>query len=56
MRIHIKTAESVIIGHPEKLADLIYNTILDLCLSEDKNSRVACEVIITKGIVWWLER
>ena len=49
MRIHIKTAESVTIGHPDKLADLISNTILDLCLSEDKNSRVACEVMITKG-------
>ena len=47
--MQIKTAESVTIGHPDKLADFISNTILDLCLSEDKNSRVACEVMITKG-------
>ena len=49
MKMQIKTAESVTIGHPDKLADFISNTILDLCLSEDKNSRVACEVMITKG-------
>ncbi len=46
--IVIKTVLSVTIGYPDKLADLISNTILDLCLREDKNSRVACEVMITK--------
>ena len=38
------TAESVMEGHPDKLCDLIADSILDACLKEDENSRVACEV------------
>lgn len=43
------TAESVTEGHPDKLCDLIADSILDECLREDCNSRVACEVLATKG-------
>ena len=45
------TAESVCIGHPDKLCDLISDSILDACLKIDANSRVACEVLATKGQV-----
>ena len=43
------TAESVTEGHPDKLCDVIADSILDACLKEDENSRVACEVLATKG-------
>ncbi len=43
------TAESVCMGHPDKLCDLIADSVLDACLEKDVNSRVACEVIATKG-------
>lgn len=47
--ITYKTAESVCMGHPDKLCDLIADNILDTCLRKDKASRVACEVMATKG-------
>jgi S-adenosylmethionine synthetase len=47
--ITYKTAESVCMGHPDKLCDLIADNILDACLKKDKASRVACEVMATKG-------
>ncbi|ABY92537.1 MULTISPECIES: methionine adenosyltransferase [unclassified Thermoanaerobacter] len=43
------TAESVCAGHPDKLCDIIADSILDACLRKDKASRVACEVMATKG-------
>ena len=43
------TAESVCAGHPDKLCDIIADNILDECLRKDKASRVACEVLATKG-------
>lgn len=43
------TAESVTEGHPDKLCDRIADSILDACLKEDGESRVACEVLATKG-------
>jgi len=43
------TAESVCAGHPDKLCDIIADNILDACLRKDKASRVACEVLATKG-------
>ena len=43
------TSESVTEGHPDKLCDLISDSILDSYLSEDKNSRVAVEVLAGKG-------
>lgn len=43
------TAEAVTEGHPDKLCDQIADAILDDCLKNDENSRVACEVLATKG-------
>lgn len=43
------TAESVTEGHPDKLCDLIADSILDDCLKYDPEARVACEVLATKG-------
>ncbi len=43
------TAESVTEGHPDKLCDLIADSILDACLSQDSEARAACEVLATKG-------
>jgi S-adenosylmethionine synthetase len=47
--ITYKTAESVCMGHPDKLCDIIADSILDAYLRKDKASRVACEVMATKG-------
>ena len=44
-----KTAESVCAGHPDKLCDIIADSILEACLRKDKASRVACEVMATNG-------
>ena len=43
------TSESVTEGHPDKLCDLISDSVLDACLEEDKFSRVACETVAGKG-------
>lgn len=43
------TAESVTEGHPDKLCDIIADSVLDACLARDALSRVACEVLATKG-------
>ena len=43
------TAESVTEGHPDKLCDIIADRVLDECLAHDALSRVACEVLATKG-------
>ncbi len=45
------TSESVTEGHPDKLCDLISDSILDAILSEDPNARVACETMATTGLV-----
>lgn len=45
----IYTAESVTEGHPDKLCDLIADSVLDECLSHDALSRVACEVMAVRG-------
>ena len=47
-----KTAESVRRGHPDKLCDLIADSILDECLWHDRYSRCACEVMATKGKIF----
>ena len=47
------TAESVTEGHPDKLCDQIADSVLDDCLAHDPLSRVACEVLATRGISWW---
>ena len=45
------TSESVTEGHPDKMADQISDAILDAMLSEDPESRVACETLVTTGLV-----
>ncbi|MGB4658686.1 MAG: S-adenosylmethionine synthetase N-terminal domain-containing protein, partial [Mobilitalea sp.] len=42
MSKNYRTSESVCKGHPDKLSDLIADSILDACLRRDKASRVAC--------------
>ena len=44
------TSESVTEGHPDKIADQISDGILDAMLTEDKQSRVACETLVTTGM------
>ncbi|WP_320129067.1 methionine adenosyltransferase [uncultured Sphaerochaeta sp.] len=48
---HIFTSESVSEGHPDKVSDQISDAVLDACLAEDRNSRVACEVFVTTDTV-----
>lgn len=45
------TSESVTEGHPDKLADQISDAVLDAILDQDPNSRVACETLLTTGLV-----
>src|SRR3989441_5411624 len=45
------TSESVTEGHPDKVADQISDTVLDAVLAEDPDGRVACETLITAGLV-----
>ena len=44
------TSESVSMGHPDKVADQISDAVLDAMLAKDKNSRVACETMVTTGM------
>jgi len=46
------TSESVTEGHPDKIADQISDAILDAILSHDKRARVACETLVTTGLVF----
>lgn len=46
------TSESVTEGHPDKLCDYISDSILDAYLEKDENSRVACETVTSKGVVF----
>jgi S-adenosylmethionine synthetase len=50
-RSYLFTSESVSEGHPDKVADQVSDTVLDLLLAQDKNSRVACETMINTGMV-----
>ena len=45
------TSESVTEGHPDKICDQISDAVLDAMLEQDENSRVACETIVTTGMV-----
>lgn len=45
------TSESVAAGHPDKIADQISDAVLDACLREDPNSKVACETLVSGGLV-----
>ncbi len=48
---YLFTSESVSEGHPDKLADQVSDAVLDACLKDDPNSRVACETFTTTGMV-----
>ena len=45
------TSESVTEGHPDKIADVISDAILDEIMKHDPSGRVACEVTVTTGLV-----
>src|SRR5215210_5473421 len=45
------TSESVTEGHPDKIADQVSDAVLDAVLTDDKTGRVACETLITTGLV-----
>lgn len=51
MRRHLFSSESVTAGHPDKIADQISDAILDHLLAGDPVSRVACECLVTTGMV-----
>ncbi len=51
LKDYIFTSESVTEGHPDKMADAISDAILDAHLELDPNSRVACETLLTTGLV-----
>ncbi len=46
------TSESVTMGHPDKVSDQISDAILDAILAEDPAGRVACETLVTTGLVF----
>ncbi len=48
---HIFTSESVTEGHPDKMADQVSDAVLDAVLAEDPYGRVACETLLTTGLV-----
>src|SRR6478735_7066986 len=50
-RTFLFTSESVTEGHPDKIADQISDAVLDAALASDPMSRVACETLITTGLV-----
>ena len=51
MKKYLFTSESVTEGHPDKICDLISDTILDECLKQDENSRVAVETFASKNLI-----
>ena len=48
---HVFTSESVSEGHPDKVCDQISDAILDACLMQDPESRVACESLTTTNLI-----
>ena len=48
---YLFTSESVSMGHPDKLADRISDGVLDALFEQDPHSRVACETMVTTGVV-----
>ena len=50
-KLRLFTSESVTEGHPDKLADQISDAVLDEILAEDRYARVACETLVTTGLV-----
>ena len=47
----IFTSESVTQGHPDKLCDLVSDSVLDAVLAQDPMGRVACETTVSTGLV-----
>jgi S-adenosylmethionine synthetase len=50
-RSFLFTSESVTEGHPDKVADQVSDAVLDAVLADDANGRVACETLVTTGLV-----
>ena len=48
---HLFTSESVTEGHPDKIADAISDAVLDAIIADDPTARVACETLVTTGLV-----
>ena len=48
---YLFTSESVSEGHPDKVADQISDALLDAFLTVDPDSKVACETLVTTGLV-----
>ena len=48
---YLFTSESVTEGHPDKIADQISDAVLDAILAQDPRGRVACETLLTTGLV-----
>jgi S-adenosylmethionine synthetase len=48
---HLFTSESVTEGHPDKIADAISDAVLDAIIADDASARVACETLVTTGLV-----
>src|SRR5678815_1761566 len=51
MASYLFSSESVTEGHPDKLCDAVSDAVLDACLAQDPNSRVACETATKTGFV-----
>ena len=51
MSNYLFTSESVGEGHPDKLCDAVSDAVVDACLAQDPNSRVACETFCKTGFV-----
>jgi S-adenosylmethionine synthetase len=51
MSRYLFTSESVTEGHPDKVADQISDSVLDAIIGQDKKARVACETLVTTGLV-----
>ena len=51
LRKHLFTSESVTKGHPDKIADQISDAVLDSLIRHDPYARVACETLVTTGLV-----
>lgn len=51
MKKYLFTSESVTEGHPDKICDAISDSILDEILKEDPDARVACETIVSTGLI-----
>jgi len=52
MKNYFFTSESVCEGHPDKICDQLSDAILDEVLKQDKNGRVACEALTTRGLIF----